>query len=116
MEQLLGTTVPVFIGMTFMLFGFAAFMTGQALANGWQPVWKAVPYGLLMGVGNRFLVFALFDGALLSFSGLVIASAVLVAMTAASHRLIQARKMVSQYPWLYESAGLFNWRQRSSER
>jgi hypothetical protein len=116
MDQLLGTTVPVFIGMTFVLFGFAAFMTGQALANGWQPVWKAVPYGIMMGVGNRFLVFALFDGELLSFSGLVIAAAVLVAMTAASHRMIQARKMVSQYPWLYESAGLFNWRQRGSER
>ena len=116
MEQLLGTTIPVFIGMTLALFGFAAFMTGQALANGWQPVWKAVPYGIMMGVGNRFLVFALFDGELLSLSGLVIASAVLVAMTAASYRLIQARKMVSQYPWLYESVGLFNWRQRSSER
>ena len=114
MEQLLGTTVPVFIGMTLGLFGFAAFMTGQALANGWQPVWKAVPYGILMGFGNRFLVFALFDGELLSFTGLFIASAVLVAMTAASHRLIQARKMVSQYPWLYESEGLFNWRERGS--
>ena len=112
METLLGTTVPVFFGMTVVLFGFAAFMTGQALANGWQPVWKAVPYGILMGVGNRFLVFALFQGELLSLSGLVIASAVLVAMTAASYRLIQARKMVSQYPWLYESAGLFGWRQR----
>lgn len=112
MEQLLGTTIPVFFGMTVMLFGFAAFMTGQALANGWQPVWKAVPYGILMGVGNRFLVFALFEGELLSLSGLIVASAVLVAMTAASYRLIQARKMVSQYPWLYESAGLFGWRQR----
>ena len=97
---------------TVFVMGFAAFMTGQALANGWQPVWKAVPYGILMGVGNRFLVFALFQGELLSLSGLVIASAVLVAMTAASYRLIQARKMVSQYPWLYESAGLFGWRQR----
>lgn len=114
MESLLGTTIPVFIGMTFMLFGFAAFMTGQALANGWQPIWKVVPYGVLMGVGNRFLVFALFDGELLSFSGFVLASAVLVALTAVSYRLIQARKMVAQYPWLYESAGLFNWRDRGS--
>lgn len=112
MDQLLGTTVLVFICMTVLLFGFAAFMTGQALANGWQPVWKAVPYGILMAVGNRFLVFALFDGELLSFSGLVIASVVLIFLTGAFHRLIQARKMVSQYPWLYESAGLFGWRER----
>ena len=112
MDQLLGTTVPVLFLVMQGLFGFAAFLTGQALANGWQPLWKAVPYGILIGLGNRFLVFALFGGELLSFTGLVIASVVLVALTAASHRLIQARKMVSQYPWLYESEGLFNGRER----
>jgi hypothetical protein len=37
MESLLGTTLPVFIGMTVFVMGFAAFMTGQALANTWQP-------------------------------------------------------------------------------
>jgi hypothetical protein len=40
MESLLGTTLPVFIGMTVFVMGFAAFMTGQALANTWQPAWK----------------------------------------------------------------------------
>ncbi len=114
MEQLLGTTVPVFIFMTVILFGFAAYMTGQALANTWQPVWKVAPYGVLLALGDRFLIFALFEGELLSVSGLVIDAMVLVAMTATSYRLIQARKMVSQYPWLYESAGLFNWRDRQA--
>lgn len=114
MDQLLGTSGLVFIFMTIVLFGFAAFMTGQALANGWQPMWKVVPYGVMMAAGNRFLIFALFDGELLSFTGFFIASVVLVVMTAASQRMVQARKMVSQYPWLYESAGLFHWRQRGS--
>ena len=107
MDTLLGTSLPVFIGMTLLLFGFAAFMTGQALANTWQPIRKAVPYGVLMAIGNRFLVFALYDGDLLSLSGFLVAALVLVALTAVFHRLVQARKMVSQYPWLYESAGLF---------
>ncbi len=116
MEQLLGTSIPVFIGMTVMLFGFAAFMTGQALANTWQPVWKVLPYGALLAVGDRFLIFALFDGELLSASGFIVDVMVLVALTAVSYRLIQARKMVSQYPWLYESAGLFGWRDRHHDR
>jgi len=112
MEQLLGTSVTVYIGMTFLLFGFAAHMTGQALANTWQPIWKVVPYGALLAVGDRFLIFALFEGKLLSLSGFIIDVMVLVALTAQSFRLIQARKMVSQYPWLYESDGLYNWRDR----
>ena len=116
MDQLLGTSIPVFIGMTFVLFGLAAFMTGQALANTWQPVWKAVPYGILLAVGDRFLIFALFDGVLLSVSGFLANAVVLIALTAISYRLIHARKMVSQYPWLYENAGLFNWRERRSDR
>ena len=116
MNELLGTSMPVFIGMTVMLFGFAAFMTGQALANTWQPVWKVVPYGVLLAVGDRFLIFALFDGQLLSITGFIADALVLVALTAVSYRLVQARKMVSQYPWLYESAGLFGWRDRRSGR
>lgn len=114
MEDFLGTTIPVFVGMTVLLFGFAAFMTGQALANTWQPMWKVAPYGALLAVGDRFLIFALFDGRLLSLSGFIADVVVLVALTALSYRLIQARKMVSQYPWLYESVGLFNWRERPS--
>lgn len=116
MDQLLGTSIPVFIGMTVVLFGFAAFMTGQALANTWQPVWKVLPYGALLAVGDRFLIFALFDGELLSASGFIVDVMVLVALTAVSYRLIQARKMVSQYPWLYESDGLFGWRDRQHGR
>jgi hypothetical protein len=27
--------------------------------------------------------------------------------------MTQARKMVKQYPWLYERSGLFSWRERS---
>ena len=112
MDQLLGTTVPVFIGMTVVLFGFAAYMTGQALANTWQPVWKVVPYGILLALGDRFLIFALFEGELLSLTGVVIDAMALIALTALSYRLVHVRKMVSQYPWLYEAAGPFNWRER----
>ncbi|MCA8934470.1 MAG: hypothetical protein KDA49_18460, partial [Rhodospirillaceae bacterium] len=35
-DDILGTNVLVFIGLTVVLFGGAAFMAGQALANGWK--------------------------------------------------------------------------------
>jgi len=39
--------------------------------------------------------------------------AVNLAIASLAYRLTQARKMVSQYPWLYDRAGLFGWRTKS---
>lgn len=116
MEALLGTTVPVFIGLTVILFGGAGFLTGQALANGWQVGWKLVPYSLLLTCGDRFLVYGLFDGELLSVTGYIIDFMVILALSLTAYRLTKARKMVSQYPWIYERDGLFGWRERGHAR
>lgn len=114
MEALLGTTVGVFVGVTVCLTGFAAFMTGQALAQGWRPAWQIVPYCLLLGAADRFLVWGLFKGAGLLPSGYVIDTAVIMAICAAAYRLTLARRMTAQYPWLYERTGPFGWRRRGS--
>ena len=116
MESILGTSVGVFLGITVALMGFAAFMTGQALANTWKPMWHAVVYAILLGFADRFLTFALFEGELLSLSGYLVDTAVLVAVILLAYRITQVRKMVSQYPWLYERAGLFGWRQKGPAR
>ncbi len=113
MEALLGTTPGVSFGMTVVVMGFVAFMTGQALAGTWKPIWQVVLYCLLLGLGDRFLIFSLFQGELLSLSGYLIDSAVLVAISLFAYRLTRARKMVSQYPWIYERAGLLGWRDRT---
>jgi hypothetical protein len=113
MEALLGTTPGVFFTVTVVVMGFAAFMTGQALAATWKPMWQAVFYCLLLGLGDRFLVFSLFAGELLSLSGYLIDSAILVAITVFAYRLTQARKMASQYPWVYERSGLLGWREKT---
>lgn len=112
MEALLGTTWPVFIGMTLFLMGFAAFMTGQALASTWRPMGQVVPYALLLGLPDRFLTWGLFDGELLSVSGYLIDTLVLLTIALAAYRATQARKMVNQYPWIYERSGLFSWREK----
>jgi hypothetical protein len=112
MEALLGTTPAVFAGLTIVLFGGAAVMTGDALAATWRPFWHAVSYALLLAAGARFLTFALFDGALLSLSGFAIGAVILLALAAVGYRRKQARRMVRQYPWLYERSGVFSWRDK----
>ena len=109
----IGSGLGVFIGVTLGVIGFAAFMTGQAVANTWKPAWHAVAYALLLGCADRFLVYALFDGELLSLAGYVLDSAVLIAIALAAFRMAQVRKMVQQYPWLYARAGIFAWREKS---
>ena len=113
MEQLIGTTWPVFIGITLVVMGFASFMTGQALANTWRPMWQLFPYCLLLGCADRFLVWGLFHGELFLLSGYVVDSLTLLTIGLLAFRLTQVRKMVTQYPWLYERSGPFSWREKT---
>ncbi len=101
---------PVFLGLTVVGMGFAAFMIGQAVARTWRPAWQATVYCLLLGLADRFLGFALFGATLTSPTGYAVDAAVLVAITQLAFRLCRARKMVAQYPWLYRRAGPFGWR------
>lgn len=107
---ILDAPLSVFIGLTVIGMGFAAVMIGQALALAWKPAWQVVGYGLLLGVSDRFLTFALFQGKLLSLTGYLADTAVLVAIALVAFRINRAHRMVSQYPWLYRRDGLFNWR------
>ncbi|WP_337995487.1 DUF6867 family protein [Oleispirillum naphthae] len=108
----LGSSLTVFIGFTCIMMGWISFMTGRAIANTWRPRRQVVPYCLLLGLANRFFVFSLFGGQLLSVSGWLIGSVYLVLVGFASHREKEAFKMVAQYPWLYERSGPFDWRER----
>ena len=113
MEELLGTRLAVFLGLTVVLFGGAAFLTGEAVARTWRPWWQIVPYALLLGLGDRFLIYALFEGELLSPSGYLIHTLVLLVIAGFSYRITRVYCMLKQYPWLYERAGLLSWRSRS---
>ncbi|MBX6321672.1 MAG: hypothetical protein IRY94_07590 [Rhodospirillaceae bacterium] len=113
METVLGMSLALFLGLTVCLFGLAAWLMGQALANTWRPAWQNVVYGLMLGVGDRFLAYALFGEPPLSVSGYVINTAVLIGIALLAYRLTRAHKMVSQYPWLYEKTGPLSWRQKS---
>jgi hypothetical protein len=112
MTDLLGSSLGDFIGVTLVLFGGAAFMTGQALAGTWRPLWQMVPYGLLLAAANRFFSFALFHGQLLSPIGYAVDAAIMIGIGVFAYRLMLAHKMCNQYPWLFERAGLLRWRAR----
>lgn len=126
MEAILGTSLPVFIGITVILAGCAAFLMGNALAETWRPWWQNVVYGALLALSTQFIIFALFGGAfivdsLVSSDGkplgqavisYLVNAAVLIAISLCSFRLTLSRKMVRQYPWLYERTGLFTWRSK----
>lgn len=111
METLVGSTVPVFIGVTVVLFGGAGWMAGRALATAWQPLGYVIPYGVLMGLGARFLTFALFHGKLLSWSGYLLSTMVIIILMCVAYRFYYTRQMVRQYPWMYERRWLFTWRE-----
>jgi branched-chain amino acid transport system ATP-binding protein len=109
MIAVLDSSLASFLGLTVLLFGGAAFLTGQALAETWRPQWHLYPYGLLMGVADRFMTFALGGWPLLSVTGLMIQAGVLTGLMLVGYRLTLAHKMVTQYPWLYRRSGLFGW-------
>jgi len=112
--------------LTFLMFGGGGFLMGQALAETWRPWWQLIPYGLLLGVGNQFLGFALFKGPFIVDSlfptgsfplgeailDYLIETAVIIAFSLLAFRLTRVRKLVAQYPWLYERSGPFSWKEK----
>ncbi len=115
------------LALTLILFGGAACLMGNAIADTWRPMWQNVVYGCLLAIVDQFLGFALFDGpffvdSLVSTNAqplgpalveYVFDAVVLSAISLLAYRITIARKMVSQYPWLYERAGLLAWRPRT---
>ncbi len=112
MHALSGTSVAVFVCLTVVIIGGAGVLTGHALAQRWRPVWQVVFASLGLGVADRFLVYALFDGPLLSPIGYVFDVAVIMTMALISYRIAHVTETVRQYPWLYERHGLWRFRAR----
>ncbi|MEA3290836.1 MAG: hypothetical protein U9Q71_00770 [Pseudomonadota bacterium] len=104
-------SLPVFIGVTLVLAGGAAWMMGKALAENWRPRLQVIGYAVLLGLADRFIVYALFEGELLSLPGFLLDTAVLIAIALISYRITRVNTMIKQYPWLYRRAGPFAWRE-----
>lgn len=107
-------TVPVFLILTVIIGGGAAFLAGRNLASRWRPAWLPAAYMILLGIALRFFHYALFNGNLLSLHYFITDTAILIAATLLGYRLTMVRQMVSQYPWAYERSGLLSWRAKSA--
>lgn len=106
-------SIYLFLMLTVVLGGGAAWLTGRAIALTWRPFRQLVPYALLLGAAVRFLHFALFHGTLLSAHFYLVDTIILFAFAAVGYRLTRTRQMTTQYRWLYQRTGPFTWRQRA---
>ena len=103
---------PAFLGLTVVLFGGAAWLTGQAIADTWRSAWQVAAWALLLAGFDRFLHWGLFGGELLSMLGLVRDYAVILAVGLVAYRITRVERTVRQYPWLYAKRGPFLLRER----
>ena len=107
-------TLGEYIGVTVILFGFTAFLMGQAIAETWRPAWQNLAYGVLLAAANHFIDCSLFEKDWLSLTHYLLDVVWIFVVALFAYRVTLARKMVTQYPWLYERSGLLSWRERTA--
>jgi hypothetical protein len=105
----------LFLFVTVIMGGWAAWMTGRAIAITWRAYWNLILYLLILGAAVRFIHFALFGGTLLSIHYYAIDTIVILIIGTLGFRYYRARQMTSQYRWLYERTGPFGWKEKSSQ-
>lgn len=103
-----------FLFVTWLLGGWAAWMTGRACAQTWRPYASLVVYLLALGVGIRFIHHALFLGTMFSFHYYVVDTIVLLIFGTIGFNYTMTNQMVTQYYWLYERASPLTWKQKTS--
>jgi hypothetical protein len=99
--------------VTVLMGGWAAWMTGRAMALTWKPYWQLILYLLILAAFVRFIHFALFGGTLLTLHYYLVDAVVVFLIGSLGFRYRRARQMTTQYRWLYERTGPFGWRERS---
>jgi len=103
----------LFILVTVVLGGWAAWMTGRSLALSWRPFWLVLLWCLPLGVVVRFIHYALFEGTFVSLRFYLIVLVIVAAIASLGYRYYRARQMSRQYGWLYERSGPFSWREKA---
>jgi hypothetical protein len=100
----------IFMILTVIMGGGAAYMAGRSLALGWKPVALLLAYMIPFIAGVRFLHYALFGSQLTSLQYFISHGAILTAFALLGYRTTRVGQMVTQYPWLYERSGPLSWR------
>lgn len=106
-------SLSVFILVSLIMGGGAAYLSGRAIAGTWRPLWQVSIYMLVLGVAVRFMHFALFEGTLLSPHYYLVDTAVCLIFGWLGYRTTRARQMATQYSWLYDRSGWLEWRPKA---
>jgi hypothetical protein len=107
-------SLGIFVLVTVLMGGGAAWLAGRAIAQTWRPWWHVVLYMLILALAVRFIHFALFDSRFLSLHYYLVDLAVCIVFGLIGFRLMRVRQMVTRYNWLNDRAGPFRWRRRNS--
>ena len=103
-------SVGVFVLVTVLIGGIAAWLAGRAIARTWRPFWHLFFYMALLGAAVRFVHFALFEGTLLSPVSYAVDTLYLLLVGALAWRMTRAAQMATQYYWLFERTSPLTWR------
>lgn len=102
----------LWIGVTIVLGGWTAWMSGRAIALAWRPAWLVGLAALPLAAAVRFIHFALFEGTLLSPRFYLVDLAVVLAIALLGFRYTRTAQMARQYRWKIERTGPLTWRER----
>lgn len=103
-------SILLFMLVTVVMGGWAAWMTGRACAMTWRPMTTLFFYILLLGGAVRFIHFSVFGGTLISPQYYIVDTIILMIIGFAGFRNTRMKQMVGQYFWLYERSGPISWR------
>jgi hypothetical protein len=107
-------SLGIFLLVSVLLGGGAAWLSGRAIAATWRPWWHVALYMVILSFGVRFLHFALFEGKFLTLHYYLVDYVVCLALGLLGFRLMRVTQMVSRYSWINERAGLLRWRRRDN--
>ena len=105
-------SIWLFLLVTCLLGGGAAWQTGKAVASTWKSWGILAVYILLLGIAVRFIHHALFEGTMFSLHYYIVDTIILLVIAALGFRFTRTSQMVTQYSWLYERTGPMTWRAR----
>jgi small-conductance mechanosensitive channel len=106
-------TIWLFLLVTVLIGGWMSWRTGRALAGAWKPLWLMLPAALGLGLGVRFLHFALFEGTLLSLHYWLVDSGVCGVLGWLGWRFERARSMARQYAFAFRRAAPFSFARKA---
>jgi uncharacterized protein DUF6867 len=95
----------VFLLVTVLLGGGAAWLAGRAIAQTWRPWWSVVAYMVILGLAVRFMHFALFAGTLVSLHFYAVDTLVAILSAGLGFHMTRKSQMARQYGFLAPHAG-----------